>query len=108
VTGVTFVSIPAGNRGAVWSREADFANQRFGRRRETAQFLGDLQPTVSSLPGYHLSLLVSADGTAYSISLRATDSNGCGVSLFSDQSGLIYQGTPLDRPKIVDWPQYPW
>lgn len=58
------------------------------------------------IPGYRLSLLVSADGSAYSMSLQDTDSNGCGSSLFSDQNGLIYQGAPLDCPKIVDWHQH--
>jgi hypothetical protein len=58
-----------------------------------------------AIPGYRLSLLVSADGTAYSISLRDTASNGCGSSLFSDQNGLIYDGVPLGCPKIINWPQ---
>lgn len=60
-----------------------------------------------AIPGYRVSLLVSADGSAYSISLRDTGSNGCGLSLFSDQSGLIYQGTPLGCSRTVDWIQYP-
>jgi hypothetical protein len=59
-----------------------------------------------AIPGYRLNLLVSADGSAYSISLQDTDSNGCGLSLFSDQNGLIYQGAPLDCPKMVDWHQH--
>jgi hypothetical protein len=52
-----------------------------------------------AVPGYRLSLVVSADGTAYSISLQDTDSNGCGFSLFSDQSGVLYQGAPLGCPE---------
>lgn len=60
-----------------------------------------------AIPGYRMSLLVSADGSAYSISLRDTDSNGCGLSLFSDQSGLIYQGTPIGCSTTVDRIQYP-
>jgi hypothetical protein len=60
------------------------------------------------IPGYRLRLLVSADGSAYSISLQDTDSNGCGLSLFSDQNGLIYEGVPLDCPKMVDWSRRPW
>jgi hypothetical protein len=60
-----------------------------------------------AVPGYRLSLIVSADGSAYSVSLQDIDSNGCGSSLFSDQNGLIYQGAPLDCPETVEWPQYP-
>ena len=55
-----------------------------------------------AIPGYRLSLMVSADGAGYSISLRNMDSDGCGLSLFSDQSGPVYQGVPLDCPKAVD------
>jgi len=62
-----------------------------------------------AIPGYHLTLLVSADGSAYSVALRDTDSNGCGLSLFSDQNGLIYQGSPLGCSKTAatSWPP-PW
>ena len=59
-----------------------------------------------AIPGYHLSLLVSADGSAYSVSVRDTDSGECGVSLFSDQNGLIYRGAPLDCSETVEWPLY--
>ena len=57
------------------------------------------------IPGYRLGLIVSADGAAYSISLQDIDNNGCGSSMFSDQSGLIYQGAPLDCPKMMNWHQ---
>jgi hypothetical protein len=53
------------------------------------------------IPGYRLNLVVSGDGSAYSISLQDTDSKGCGSSLFSDQSGVVYQGAPLDCPQAA-------
>jgi hypothetical protein len=56
------------------------------------------------IPGYRLTLLVADDGTAYSVSLHDMGTHGCGPSVFSDQSGLIYQGTIIDCPQIVDVP----
>ena len=55
-----------------------------------------------AIPGYRLSLIVSAEGAGYSISLRDIASNGCGLSMFSDQNGPVYEGAPLDCPKTVD------
>jgi hypothetical protein len=99
-------------------------HKRFGSWQELSDsgVLWDVQKTVEDwrrillfttgpdgdgrIAGYRLSLLVSADGSAYSVFLRDAETKGCGLSLFSDQSGLIYQGTPLDCPKAVDWPQY--
>ena len=97
------------------------SRRRFGTWQELydSGALRDVQRTVEdwrrvsfatgpeAILGYRLNLLVSADGSAYSISLRDTGSKGCGLSLFSDQSGLIYQGTPLGCSKTVDWLQYP-
>jgi hypothetical protein len=54
-----------------------------------------------TIPGYRLTLVVSGDGSAYSVSLQDTDSKGCGSSLFSDQSGVVYQGAPLDCPQAA-------
>jgi hypothetical protein len=54
-----------------------------------------------TIPGYRLNLVLSAEGSAYSISLQDTDSKGCGSALFSDQSGVVYQGAPLDCPQTA-------
>jgi hypothetical protein len=56
------------------------------------------------ISNHRLGLLVSPDGTSYSLSLHDTQSENCGLSLFSDESGLIYQGSALDCPRIVDAP----
>jgi len=94
---------------------------RFGSWQELygSGALWDVQSTVEEwrrvpfatgpevIPGYRLNLIVSADGTAYSISLREIGGNGCALSLFGDQSGLIYRGTPLGCSKAADFPQYP-
>jgi hypothetical protein len=54
------------------------------------------------ISSHRLGLLVSPDGTSYSVSLHDTQSAPCGFSLFSDESGLIYQGAALDCPRITD------
>jgi hypothetical protein len=57
----------------------------------------DLQASASTdlMPGYHLDLLVSADGKWYSIALHdKRDGDGL-FSLFSDQNGIIFSGSPL-------------
>jgi hypothetical protein len=57
------------------------------------------------IPNFHLTLLVAEEGGAYSLSLHEMQSHGCGLSVFSDQSGLIYQGTVIDCPQITDAPE---
>ena len=54
----------------------------------------------------NLEVIASADGMKYSVALTDSDTRtqGCGFSLFSDQSGLVYQGTVIDCPHIVDAP----
>ncbi len=68
--------------------------------------MGDLSFTWSSevIPGFRLTLLVAQDGDAYSLSLHQMEGHGCGISVFSDQSGLIYEGTVIDCPQIADHP----
>ena len=56
------------------------------------------------IPGFRLTLLVAQDANAYSLSLHEMQSRGCGLSVFSDQSGLIYEGTIVDCPQMVDAP----
>jgi hypothetical protein len=57
------------------------------------------------IPGFRLTLLIAEDGAAYTLSLHEMQGHGCGLSVFSDQSGLIYQGTIIDCPQIVDDPR---
>jgi hypothetical protein len=56
------------------------------------------------IPGFRLTLLVAEDGADYSLSLHEMEGHGCGISVFSDQSGLIYQGAVIDCPQVVDTP----
>jgi hypothetical protein len=56
------------------------------------------------IPGYRLTLLVADEGKAYSVSLHDMKANGCGLSVFSDQSGLIYQGTTVDCTQFNEIP----
>lgn len=56
------------------------------------------------IPGFRLTLLVDNDRSAYSLSLHEMKSHGCGLSVFSDQSGLIYEGTIVDCPQMIDSP----
>jgi hypothetical protein len=57
----------------------------------------DLQVSASPevMQGYHLDLLVSADGKSYSVALHdKRDGDGL-FSVFSDQNGIIFLGSPL-------------
>lgn len=56
------------------------------------------------IPGFRLTLLVGEEGGAYSVALREMKGNGCGISVFSDQSGLIYEGKVVECPQITDHP----
>lgn len=64
-----------------------------------------IAPGVEVIPGYRLTLLVADEGMAYSVSLHDMKTHGCGLSVFSDQSGRIYEGTIIDCPQIVDHPE---
>jgi len=57
----------------------------------------DLQVSASAevMQGYHLDLLVSADGKSYSVALHDTREGDGLFSVFSDQNGLIFLGSPL-------------
>jgi hypothetical protein len=57
------------------------------------------------IPGYFMILLVSRDASSYSVSLHEAGSNDCGFSVFSDTSGLIYEGTVIDCVKVGDGPE---
>jgi hypothetical protein len=57
----------------------------------------DLQISSSPelMPGYQLVLLVSSDGKSYSVALHdKRDGDGL-FSVFSDQNGIIFLGSPL-------------
>jgi hypothetical protein len=57
----------------------------------------DLQVSASPelMPGFHLDLLVSADGKSYSIALHDTKDGDGLFTVFSDQNGIIFLGSPL-------------
>ena len=44
--------------------------------------------------GYDLTVITDSAGTKYRVSAKATD-NQCSTSFFSDEKGLIFQGSPL-------------
>lgn len=77
-------------------------------QKRSAQW-GDISISAGPeiISSHRLGLLVSPDGTTYSVSLHDTQSSACGFSLFSDESGLIYQGSALDCPRIGDGPEQP-
>jgi len=45
------------------------------------------------LAGFSVGIVVAADGTAYKLSM--VENSECGPALFSDNNGVIYQGTAL-------------
>ena len=57
----------------------------------------DLQVSASPelMPGFHLDLLVSADGKSYSIALHDTKDGDGLFTVFSDRNGIIFLGSPL-------------
>jgi len=57
----------------------------------------DLQVSASPevMPGYRLDLLVSVDGKSYSVALHDTKDGDGLFSVFSDQNGIIFIGSPL-------------
>lgn len=57
----------------------------------------DLQvsPSPEVIPGHRVDLLVSSDGKSYSVALHDTRSGYGLFSVFSDQNGIIFLGSPL-------------
>ncbi|HKN60611.1 MAG TPA: hypothetical protein VJW93_05520 [Candidatus Acidoferrales bacterium] len=47
------------------------------------------------MPGWHLDLLVSSDGKSWSVALHDTRDGDGLFSVFSDSSGIIYLGAPM-------------
>lgn len=44
------------------------------------------------IPGWHLTLVRSADGATYQLMLQNVPDKACMFSFFTNQSGLIYEG----------------
>jgi len=54
-----------------------------------------LQSETDPLPGYRLRLLLSRDGSSYQLSIQQKTAD-CGTGLFSDETGVIFEGHALD------------
>jgi len=77
--------------------------QRFAQSLQWAR-VKDLQVSAGPevMQDYRLDLLVSADGKSYSVALHDTrDGNGL-FSVFSDQNGIIFLGSPLYYKSRMD------
>lgn len=70
----------------------------------------EVQPKFSGLhiaagpeivPGWNLDMVASADHRSYEFSLRNIDDKDCRFSFFSDDSGLIYQGSVVGCPNYA-------
>jgi len=62
--------------------------------REFTVLPGNLQSETDPLAGYRLRLLVSPDGSSYQVSIQ--EKTDCGTGLFSDETGVVFEGHPLD------------
>lgn len=56
---------------------------------------GEVSPGPEVIPGFRLDMLVSPDGESFSLALHDTKDGDGLFSVFSDQSGIIYLGAPL-------------
>jgi hypothetical protein len=56
---------------------------------------GEVSPGPEVIPGFRLDLIVSPDGESFSLALHDTKDGDGLFSVFSDQSGIIYLGAPL-------------
>jgi hypothetical protein len=63
--------------------------------REFTVLPGNLQSETDPLPGYRLRLLVAPDGVSYQLSIQQATAD-CGTGLFSDETGVIFEGHALD------------
>lgn len=90
-------AIEAHERYASWDELYNSGVLKTVQSRPFFATVKDFQVSASPevLPGYRLDLLVSADGKSYSLALHDTK-NGEGLfSVFSDQNGIIFLGSPL-------------
>ena len=60
----------------------------------------DAEESAAKVKDYKLSLVVSADGQHYQVSLRPAA--GCGYALFSSDAAVIYEGNGLGCAKASD------
>lgn len=63
--------------------------------REFTLLPRNLHSETDPLPGYRIHLLVSQPGTSYQLSIQARTAD-CGTGLFSDETGVIFEGHVLD------------
>jgi len=81
-------SVAAHNRFATW----DELNGSGALKAVKGQ---QLSPGSEIMPGWHLDLLVSPDGKSWSIALHDKREGDGLFSVFSDESGIIYLGAPM-------------
>jgi hypothetical protein len=61
--------------------------------REFTALPGNLQSINDPLPGFRVHLLTSANGSSYQLSIQEK-AKDCGVGLFTDETGVIFEGRP--------------
>jgi hypothetical protein len=88
-------AIDAHGRYASWDELNDSGALKTVQGQMT--MVKDLQVSAGPkvMEGYRLDLLVSADGKSYSVALHDTRDGDGLFSLFSDQNGIIFLGSPL-------------
>lgn len=55
-----------------------------------------ISPGAEVMPGYHLEVLTSPDGKSFLVALHDTKEGDGLFSVFSDESGIIFLGAPLE------------
>lgn len=68
--------------------------QSYGDFKDVAISAAD--SSSATVKDYRISLVASADGQHFQISMRPI--SGCGVSFFTNEAGVIYQGSALGCP----------
>jgi hypothetical protein len=58
--------------------------------------LVSLDSSSATVKDYRIAVMVAADGQHFQVSMHPT--TGCGVSFFTNESGVIYQGLALGCP----------
>src|SRR5262249_13804038 len=80
------------NRYATWSEL--YSSGVFDEMKRSAPEVHSLF-TADGIQGYNLALIVSPDGQYYELALHDAKPESGRFSVFTDQSGLIYTGSPL-------------
>ena len=80
------------NHYADWSElyASGILNEMKGSTPEVSSLI-----TAAGLQGYKLALIVSPDGQSYQLALHDAKPENALFSVFSDQGGIIYTGSPL-------------